>query len=96
VSSVVRLLVASGSPVLELTKNDRGVSAAVKVGPIKRAKGLELKHVLVPLTPARLVGLTAFTVTVGMRGIGLRWSGHELYVAIARARDGWRVGVVAT
>jgi superfamily I DNA/RNA helicase len=95
VSSVVRLLGAAGVPVVELAKYDGRVSAAVKVGTIKRAKGLEFKHVLVAHTPARLVGPAAVPENGQDAGERVEMERRELYVAMTRARDGLWVGVVA-
>lgn len=95
VSSVVRLLGASGVPVVELAKYDGRVAAAVKVGTIKRAKGLEFKHVLVAYTPARLVGPAAVPENGQDAGERVEMERRELYVAMTRARDGLWVGVVA-
>jgi hypothetical protein len=95
VSSVLRLLGAAGVPALELSKYDGRTTAAVKVGTIKRAKGLEFKHVLVAHTPARLVGPTAVTGNGRDAGERVEMERRELYVAMTRARDGLWVGVVA-
>jgi hypothetical protein len=95
VSSVVRLLGAAGVSVVELARYDGRVSAAVKVGTIKRAKGLEFKHVLVAHTPARLVGPAAVPENGEDAGERVGMERRELYVAMTRARDGLWVGVVA-
>jgi hypothetical protein len=95
VSSAVRLLGASGVPVVELAKYDGRVSAAVKVGTIKRAKGLEFKHVLVAHTPARLVGPATVASDGRDAGERVEMERRELYVAMTRARDGLWVGVLA-
>ncbi|MGB3910243.1 MAG: 3'-5' exonuclease [Pseudolysinimonas sp.] len=94
VSSVVRLLGAAGVPVVDLAKYDGRVAAAMKVGTIKRAKGLEFKHVLVAHTPARLVG-PAVPENGQDAGERVEMERRELYVAMTRARDGLWVGVVA-
>jgi hypothetical protein len=95
VSSVVKLLGAAGVPVVDLAKYDGRVAAAVKVGTIKRAKGLEFKHVLVAHTPARLVGPAAAPENGQDAGERVEMERRELYVAMTRARDGLWVGVVA-
>lgn len=95
VSSMLRLLSASGVPALDLAKYDGRVAAAVKVGTIKRAKGLEFKHVLVAHTPARLVGPAAVPEDGQDAGERVEMERRELYVAMTRARDGLWVGVVA-
>jgi len=64
---------------------------AVKVGTIKRAKGLEFKQVLIPDVPrAQTVGIPPADEAEHER-----WdlSRRELYVAMTRARDGLWVGV---
>jgi superfamily I DNA/RNA helicase len=94
VSSVVKLLGAAGVPVADLAKYDGRVAAAVKVGTIKRAKGLEFKHVLVAHTPARLVGSAALPENGQDAGERVEMERRELYVAMTRARDGLWVGVV--
>jgi hypothetical protein len=95
VSSVLRLLTGAGIAGMELAKYDGRTTAAVKVGTIKRAKGLEFKHVLVAQAPARLVGPAS--VDGGRKEVGERieMERRELYVAMTRARDGLWVGVVA-
>lgn len=64
---------------------------AVKVGTIKRAKGLEFKQVLIPDVPrAQSAGIPPADEAEHER-----WdlSRRELYVAMTRARDGLWVGV---
>lgn len=95
VSSMVRLLGAAGLPVVDLAKYDGRVAAAVKVGTIKRAKGLEFKHVLVAHTPARLVGPGAVPENGQDAGERIEMERRELYVAMTRARDGLWVGAVS-
>jgi len=94
VSAMVKLLGAAEVPVVDLAKYDGKVAAAVKVGTIKRAKGLEFKHVLVAHTPARLVGPTAVPENGQDAGERVDRERRELYVAMTRARDGLWVGVV--
>jgi len=93
VSSLLRLLSASGVPALDLAKYDGRMSTVLKVGTIKRAKGLEFKHVLAARTPARLVGPTKLPSENLDRGELQR---RELYVAMTRARDGLWVGILAS
>ncbi len=95
VSSVLRLLTAARIPAMELAKYDGRPAAAVRVGTIKRAKGLEFKHVLVAHVPARLVGPAAVTVEDEDANERLEMERRELYVAMTRARDGLWVGVLA-
>ena len=95
VTEALRLLAAAGVPAIDLAKYDGRTTAAVKVGTIKRAKGLEFKHVLVAHTPARLVGPSAITDTTQDVGERVEMERRELYVAMTRARDGLWVGVDA-
>jgi superfamily I DNA/RNA helicase len=64
---------------------------AVKVGTIKRAKGLEFKQVLVVRTPSRL--LHALPNDHDADSERRELDRRELYVAMTRARDGLWVGV---
>ena len=86
-------LEAAGIPVILLEKYDGTPTNAVKVGTIKRAKGLEFAEVLVARTPAHLVEPTfpsdADDAALERRALQRR----ELYVAMTRARDGLWVGV---
>lgn len=89
VRDAIRALTDAGVPVLELTKYAGVPVDAVKVGTIKRAKGLEFKHVLLPRVPPSLldsVDREDETATIHRR---------ELYVGMTRARDGLWVGVCA-
>jgi hypothetical protein len=86
-------LEAAGIPTIQLEKYDGRSVDAVKVGTIKRAKGLEFKEVLVVRTPPHLVqaGLTPETDDAALERRDLQR--RELYVAMSRARDGLWVGV---
>lgn len=66
-------------------------TAAVKVGTIKRAKGLEFKHVLLSHVPQDMT-TTAPPVDMDLE----RWtlSQRELFVAMTRARDDLWVGIL--
>jgi hypothetical protein len=84
-----------GIPTVLLDDDDGGPTDAVRVGTVKRAKGLEFGQVLLARTPASLIDPTA-VMSLGLddaaqelRGLQLR----ELYVAMTRARDGLWVGV---
>ena len=84
-----RALSAAGIPVLELEEYRGSPVNAVKVGTIKRAKGLEFKHVLLPRVPPALLDSADSddeATTIHRR---------ELYVGMTRARDGLWVGVCA-
>ncbi|WP_066522921.1 nuclease-related domain-containing DEAD/DEAH box helicase [Curtobacterium ammoniigenes] len=89
VREAARALSAAGIPVLELTKYEGLPVDAVKVGTIKRAKGLEFKQVLLPRVPPALMEQADAddeAMTIHRR---------ELYVGMTRARDGLWVGVCA-
>ncbi|MFP7834894.1 UvrD-helicase domain-containing protein [Marisediminicola sp. LYQ134] len=73
--------------------NYRGaVDDKVKVGTIKRAKGLEFKQVLVARTPAALLDDSSVALD-SSEGERRELDRRELYVAMTRARDGLWVGV---
>ena len=86
-------LAEAGIPTIQLEKYDGHPVDAVKVGTIKRAKGLEFKEVLVVRTPPHLVQTEldprADDAALERRDLQRR----ELYVAMTRARDGLGVGV---
>ena len=86
-------LEAAGIPTVQLEKYDGKTVGAVKVGTIKRAKGLEFKDVLVVRTPPHLVqaGLVPEADDAALERRELQR--RELYVAMTRARDGLWVGV---
>ena len=86
-------LAEAGIPTIQLDKYDGHPVDAVKVGTIKRAKGLEFKEVLVVRTPPHLVETDLDPrdddAALERRDLQRR----ELYVAMTRARDGLWVGV---
>ncbi len=88
---MLALLASAGIPAVDLAEYDGRIVDAVKVGTVKRAKGLEFKHVLVPHAPARLVERGR----VGADDERTELERRELYVAMTRARDGLWIGVVA-
>jgi len=79
-------LLAAGLPVVNLEEYSGVPIDAIKVGTIKRAKGLEFKQVLIP-DIRREHTLTQPPVEDTERE---RWelTRRELYVAMTRARDG--------
>lgn len=89
VRDAVRALSAAGIPVLELTKYAGLPVNAVKVGTIKRAKGLEFKHVLLPRVPPSLLD------NADREDEAMTIHRRELYVGMTRSRDGLWVGVCA-
>ncbi|MEY9950976.1 UvrD-helicase domain-containing protein [Leifsonia sp. EB34] len=87
VQAAIRTLTAAGIPVHELTEYKGIPVNAVKVGTIKRAKGLEFKQVMLPRVPAWVVDAN------GTDDEALTIHRRELYVGMTRARDGLWVGV---
>jgi superfamily I DNA/RNA helicase len=85
-------LEAAGIPTVELERYDGMPVDAVKVGTIKRAKGLEFTDVLVVRAPLHLVrplSSDADPAVIERRDLQRR----ELYVAMTRARQHLWVGV---
>jgi hypothetical protein len=91
-SEVQGALAAAGIPAMSLADYDGRTSTAVKVGTIKRAKGLEFKQVLVARASASLLE-TAWSSTDDAEAERRELDRRELYVAMTRARDGVWVGV---
>jgi AAA domain/UvrD-like helicase C-terminal domain/Nuclease-related domain len=89
---VMEALTAAGISSMSLTDYDGATTSAVKVGTIKRAKGLEFKQVLVARTSSQLLE-TAWTSTDEAAIERRELERRELYVAMTRARDGVWVGV---
>ncbi|MEO8094254.1 MAG: UvrD-helicase domain-containing protein [Pseudolysinimonas sp.] len=85
-------LTEAGIPTVELEKYDGQSVDAVKVGTIKRSKGLEFKEVLVVRTPPHLVQADVVDPDEAAAERRLLQR-RELYVAMTRARDGLWVGV---
>ena len=85
-------LAEAGIPTVELEKYDGHSVDAVKVGTIKRSKGLEFKEVLVVRTPPHLVQADVIDPDEAAAERRLLQR-RELYVAMTRARDGLWVGV---
>ncbi len=77
---------------MDLVDYDGQTTSAVKVGTIKRAKGLEFKQVLVARASAALLE-TAWISTDDAEAERRELDRRELYVAMTRARDGVWVGV---
>jgi len=87
-----RALRAAGFETLELDEYRGVTSSAIKVGTIKRAKGLEFKQVLLARVGGNLLAPAADELDEGAlerREIERR----ELYVGMTRARDGLWVGL---
>lgn len=94
--SVQSMLGAQGIASVNLLDYAGTQADAVKVGTIKRAKGLEFKHVLLPWTRADLVSPATVRALDGAESLLEREERErrELYVAMTRARDGLWVGTV--
>lgn len=71
---------------------DGAVTDAIKVGTVKRAKGLEFKQVLLPDVRRTLLEGASAPDEPSARE---RWelARRELYVGMTRARDGLWIGV---
>ncbi len=86
-----RVLTEASIPFVELTAYDGESIDRVKLGTIKRAKGLEFAYVLIPglsqKPPAMADGETVDSHAERVE----RWR-RELYVAMTRARDGLWLG----
>ncbi|MET4638015.1 UvrD-helicase domain-containing protein [Mycetocola sp. 2940] len=103
VDLVERACRAAGIPTVDLEKYDGRTIDAVKIGTVKRAKGLEFKQVLVPrLRTSQLYSnvrgpqpaeAAAIAINDIVRERDER-DRRELYVAMTRARDGLWVGVI--
>ena len=86
---------AAGVPAIDLEKYDGRSVDAVKIGTIKRAKGLEFKQVIVARTPLTLMDGSPVAPADSSEHERIALELRELYVAMTRARDGLWVGVVA-
>jgi hypothetical protein len=90
--SVIKLLASAGIPSVDLHNWNGRTAGAIKVGTIKRAKGLEFKQVLLAQAPGKLLeplSEKSEAAIVERRELDRR----ELYVAMTRARDGLWVGL---
>jgi hypothetical protein len=92
VTKTKEALLTAGIPVIALDRYDGRPVDAVKVGTVKRAKGLEFKQVLLArVEPALLASGPEPTSETDCERRDL--DRRELYVAMTRARDGLWVGV---
>lgn len=85
------VLDAAGVPSVSLKYYAGKSSKQIRVGTIKRAKGLEFKQVLLPHVPAKLLADAPETESVADRE-RRELDRRELYVGMTRARDGLWVG----
>jgi hypothetical protein len=96
VRAAVAALQKANIPVLELTHFDGTPIDAVKVGTVKRAKGLEFRQVLLAQVPSNLLP-GEHDVVVAEEGAAAEHTElqkRELYVAMTRAYDGLWVGTI--
>jgi hypothetical protein len=91
-NEVMEALSVAKIPSMSLVDYDGRTTSKVKVGTIKRAKGLEFKQVLVARTSAQLLE-TVWSSTDEAAAERRELDRRELYVAMTRARDGVWVGV---
>ncbi len=82
----------AGIPTIDLAEYDGTPVDAVKVGTIKRAKGLEFAEVLIVRTPPYLVQASSVPVD-DASDERTALQRRELFVGMTRARDGLWVGV---
>jgi superfamily I DNA/RNA helicase len=96
VRAAVESLRKANIPVIELTTYNGKPVDAVKVGTIKRAKGLEFKQVLLAQVPSALLpGHDTLAITEdGAAAEHTELQKRELYVAMTRARDGLWIGTI--
>jgi superfamily I DNA/RNA helicase len=96
VRAAIESLRKANIPVIELTNYNGRPVDAVKVGTVKRAKGLEFKEVLLTQIPAALLpGHNTLTVAEeGAAAEHTELQKRELYVAMTRARDGLWIGTI--
>jgi hypothetical protein len=94
VKDLRRALETAGCRTIDLVDYDGTPTDAVKVGTIKRAKGLEFKHVLVArVAPDLLAPADAATELSDVNRERRDLDRRSLYVAMTRARDELWVGV---
>jgi superfamily I DNA/RNA helicase len=95
-ASATRALTAAGMPTVQLTDYHGVQVESVKIGTIKRAKGLEFKQVLLPRVNASLLTPSAVRDPDGSESLLERHERdrRELYVGMTRARDGVWIGSV--
>jgi superfamily I DNA/RNA helicase len=96
VRAAIASLQKANIPVLELTHFDGKPVDAVKIGTIKRAKGLEFKQVLLAQVPANLLPGEHDLIPTqeGAAAEHTELQKRELYVAMTRARDGLWIGTI--
>jgi superfamily I DNA/RNA helicase len=96
VRAAISVLQKANIPVMELTHYDGKPIDAVKIGTVKRAKGLEFKQVLLAQVPAVLLPHhnTFVRPLEGADAEHTELQKRELYVAMTRAREGLWIGTI--
>jgi hypothetical protein len=96
VRAAIASLQKANIPVLELTHYDGKPVDAVKVGTIKRAKGLQFSQVLLVQVPSNLLPGEHDLIEPeeGAAAEHTELQKRELYVAMTRARDGLWIGTI--
>jgi hypothetical protein len=94
--SAIAALQKANIPLLELSHYDGRPIDAVKVGTVKRAKGLEFKQVLLVQIPSNLLSSDDEIAPTeeGAAAEHTELQKRELYVGMTRARDGLWVGTI--
>lgn len=96
VRAAIAALQKANIPFLELTHFDGKPVDAVKVGTVKRAKGLEFRQVLLAQVPATLMP-SEDALELHEDGAAAEYTElqrRQLYVAMTRARDGLWIGTI--
>lgn len=93
VQSLTRTLAAARLPHISLSDYSGRPVDAIKVGTVKRAKGLEFKQVLLAHAPRSLLLPAGSDANRADSDGADELTRRELYVAMTRARDGLWVGV---
>jgi hypothetical protein len=96
VRAAIASLQKANIPVLELTHYDGNPVNAVKIGTIKRAKGLEFNQVLLVQVPSNLLPGEHDVIEPeeGAAAEHTELQKRELYVAMTRARDSLWIGTI--
>jgi superfamily I DNA/RNA helicase len=96
VRAAIEALRKANIPVIELTNYNGKPVDAVKVGTVKRAKGLEFAQVLLAQVPSPLLpGQNEPEITEeGAAAEHTELQKRELYVAMTRAREGLWIGTI--
>jgi hypothetical protein len=96
VRAAIEVLRKANIPVIELTNYNGKPVDAVKVGTVKRAKGLEFKQVLLAQVPSALLPgqNEPEIVQEGAAAEHTELQKRELYVAMTRAREALWIGTI--